>query len=200
MLRSIGVFAINMLCCFAVFSQDTSNISFTGFVTRSDNENVFLLWEVPDSSHFEYFIAEKSNNGVQWKTLDTILHNGTSYRYTDNSPSTGLNYYRIQATSNGKIFYSISRRAYVSRIDNTIPVYPNPVSRNLRFQMTALSKGRYQAVVYASNGVRVTGEVINHDGKDRYISITLPSLMSKGIYWLVLLTKNEFYKQNFLVQ
>ncbi|MCW3116615.1 MAG: type sorting protein [Chitinophagaceae bacterium] len=200
MLRFIGIIAISMLCCSDVFSQDTGTINFTGFVTRSDNENVYLLWEVPDSSNFEYFIAEKSNNGVRWETLDTILHNGDSYLYTDKSPSTGLNYYRIKATANGKIFYSISRRAYVTKIDNSIPIYPNPVNKNLSFQMTALSKGRYQAVVYASNGVKIAGQVINHDGKDNYVTIALPAMISKGVYQLVLLTKNEFYKQNFLVQ
>ena len=200
MLRSIGVFIVTVLCRFVAFSQDTSNVNFSGFVTRSDNENVYLLWDVPDSSDFEYFVVEKSNNGVQWKILDTVLHNGISYRYTDNTPAVGLNYYRIEATVNGKLFYSISRRAYVSNIDNSIPVYPNPVNKDLRFQMTALSKGHYQAVVYASNGVRIAGQSINHDGKDNYITIVLPPLISRGVYRLVLLTKNEFYKQNFLVQ
>jgi hypothetical protein len=200
MLRSIGIIAISLLCRTTVFSQVADAAKFSGFVTRSDNEKVYLLWDVPDSSNFEYFIAEKSNNGVQWVTLDTILHTGSSYRYTDPTPATGLNYYRIVATANGKIFYSISRRAYVSNIDNSIPVYPNPVIKDLHFQMTALTKGRYQAVVYASNGVRIAGQVINHDGVDSYVTIALPPIMSRGIYRLVLLTKNEFYKQNFLVQ
>jgi hypothetical protein len=200
MLKPIGIFVISMFCCSALFSQDTGTINFKGFVTRSDNQNVYLLWEIPDSSNFEYFIAEKSSNGVHWETLDTILRNGNSYMYTDKTPLTGLNYYRIKATAIGKIFYSISRRAYISNIDNSIPVYPNPVNKNLGFQMTALAKGRYQAVVYASNGVRIAGRIINHDGKDNYITITLPSIISKGVYRLVLLTKNEFYKQNFLVQ
>lgn len=200
MLKFIGVLAIGILWYSNSFCQDHGNINFTGFSTRSDNVNVYLLWEVPDSSNFEYFIAEKSNNGVQWKTLDTIIYNGSSYMYTDRLPLQGLNYYRIKATINGKMFYSISRRAYVSRIDNSIPIYPNPINKNVSFQMTALAKGRYQATVYASNGVKIAGEVINHDGKDNYVTIRLPSIISKGVYRLVLSTKNEFYKQNFLVQ
>ena len=200
MLRSIGVFAMSLFGCFTVFSQDSSNLNFAGFVTRSDNVNVYLLWELPENSNWEYFIAEKSKNGVQWNTLDTIAHNGTSYMYTDKTPSSGLNYYRIKAAGMGKFLYSISRRAYVSSIDNSIPVYPNPVNKILGFQMTALAKGRYQAVVYSSSGARITGQQINHDGKDNYVTISLPPIMSRGVYRLVLLTKNEFYKQNFLVQ
>ena len=160
MLRSIGVVAICLFCCCNGYSQDTSPASFSGFVTRSDNQNVYLFWNIPDSSKLEYFIAEKSNNGVLWTALDSIVYDGTYYLYIDRSPSVGLNYYRIRGEGNGRTAYSISRRAYVNQIDNPIPIYPNPVDKNLNFQMTALTKGRYQAVVYNSGGVRIAGQVI----------------------------------------
>jgi hypothetical protein len=176
------------------------NAQFTGFVTNSNNEYVYLQWQVTDSSDVQYFTVEKSRNGVQWQTLDTILKNGNSYAYIDSFPVTGLNYYRIQAAGSGKLVYSISRRAYVGVIDNFITVYPNPVNKNLRFEMSALTKGKYRASVYSLNGVWIAGELIDHDGKDNYVTITLPPVIGKGIYWLVLMTKNEFYKQNFLVQ
>ncbi|MEJ0103468.1 MAG: T9SS type A sorting domain-containing protein [Bacteroidota bacterium] len=176
------------------------NTQFTGFDTNSNNEYVYLRWQISDSSDVQYFTVEKSKNGVQWQTLDTIPRNGNSYVYIDSIPVIGVNYYRIQAAGSGKTVYSISRRAYVGVIDNLITVYPNPVNKNLRFEMSALTKGRYQAVVYSLNGVRVAGQVIDHDGKDNYVTIPLPSIISRGMYWLVLMTKNEFYKQNFLVQ
>jgi hypothetical protein len=176
------------------------NAQFTGFVTNNNDEFVYLQWQISDSSDVQYFTVEKSRNGVQWQTLDTILRNGNSYAFTDSFPSTGLNYYRVQAAGAGKIVYSISRRAYVGVIDNLITVYPNPVNKNLRFEMSALAKGRYQAGVYSLNGTRIAGQYIDHDGKDNYVTILLPPILSKGIYWIVLMTKNEFYKQNFLVQ
>jgi hypothetical protein len=176
------------------------NAQFTGFVTNSNNEYVYLQWQVTDSSDVQYFTVEKSRNGVQWQTLDTIVRNGNSYAYIDSFPATGLNYYRIQAAGSGKLVYSISRRAYVGVIDNFITVYPNPVNKNLRFEMSALTRGKYRASVYSLNGVWIAGQVIDHDGKDNYVTISLPPVLGKGIYWLVLMTKSEFYKQNFLVQ
>jgi len=176
------------------------NAQFTGFVTNSNNEYVYLQWQIRDSSDVQYFTVEKSKNGVQWQTLDTVPRNGNSYVYIDSIPVIGLNYYRIQAAGSGRTVYSISRRAYVGVIDNLITVYPNPVNKNLRFEMSALSKGRYQAAVYSLNGVKIAGLVIDHDGKDNYVTISLPSIVSRGMYWLVLMTKNEFYKQNFLIQ
>jgi type IX secretion system substrate protein len=200
MLKSLCTFVAGLLFCLPLFSQGAEDSKFSGFVTRSDNESVSLFWEIPDSSDIQHFIVEKSKNGLQWKSLDTILHMSSTYSYRDNEPSIGLNYYRILAENSGKTFYSIIRRAYVGKIENNITVYPNPVTRNLRFQMTALTKGRYHAVVYNSAGNMIAGEVIEHDGNNNTVNLALPQTTAKGIYRLVLLTKNEFYKQIFLVQ
>ena len=200
MMRCLCIVVIGLCYSSVVFGQHTEESQFNGFVTRSDNESVFLSWEIPDSSSIEYFIVEKSKNGLQWQGLDTVWHDDASYTYADKSPLIGLNYYRIFASGSGRIFYSIIRRAYVGRIDNTVTVYPNPVSKNLRFQMTALAKGRYNAAVYNSTGSLIAGRIIEHDGNNNAVTIALPPVINRGIYRLVLLTKTEFYKQIFLVQ
>lgn len=201
MLRCFGMFITGMLCYSAACCQDAT-IQFTGFLIRSDNEFVYLQWQVKDSiNEVNYFTVEKSGNGVQWKTLDTIFKSAnTFYNYTDSLPSTGVNYYRIKAAGSDKSVYSFSKRAYVGVIDNLVTVYPNPANKSLRFQMAALTKGRYQAAIFSVTGVKIAQKIIDHDGKDSYITIPLPPITGRGIYWLVLMTKNEFYKQNFLVQ
>jgi hypothetical protein len=201
MLRRFGFFIMGMLFYGAAYCQD-QRIQFTGFVTQSDNEYVYLQWQVKDSiDEVQYFTVQKSNNGVQWKTLDTIFKNANAfYIYTDSVPVTGVNYYRIQAAASDQSIYSFSRRIYVGVVDNLVTVYPNPVNRNVRFQMAALSKGRYQAAIFSVTGAKVAQKIIDHDGKDNYINIPLPPAAGHGIYWLVLMNKNEFYKQNFLVQ
>ena len=178
------------------------NASFAGFITSSDNEYVYLQWQVADSSDVQYFTVEKSSNGVQWKTLDTVLPSGNldRYFYIDSLPQTGLNFYRIKASAGNKTIYSLSRRNYVGVVDNLVTVYPNPVKQNLRFEMSALIQGKYRALVFSSAGVKIAEKFIDHDGKDKYVTIPLPPAVSHGIYWIVLMTKNEFYKQNFLIQ
>jgi hypothetical protein len=202
MLRSLGMFITGILCYCAAYCQNASDVQFTGFITQSDNEYVYLQWQVKDSlDEVHYFTVEKSNNGVQWKTLDTVYKNANAfYNFTDSLPIVGVNFYRIKAAGSDKSVYSFSRRAYVGIVDNLVTVYPNPVNKNLRFEMTALAKGRYHAVVFSVTGIKIAQKVIDHDGKDNYITIPLPPVASKGLYWLVLMTKNEFYKQNFLVQ
>ncbi len=201
MLRRFGMFITGMLCYCAAYCQD-ADMSFIGFVTQSNNEYVYLQWEVKDTvGEVLYFTVEKSHNGVQWKTLDTVYKNSNAYfYYTDSLPSTGVNYYRVKANATDKSVYSFSRRAYIGVIDNFVTVYPNPVNRTLRFQMAALTRGRYQASVFSVTGIKIAQKIIDHDGKDNYITVPLPPSASKGIYYLVLMNKNEFYKQNFLVQ
>jgi hypothetical protein len=118
----------------------------------------------------------------------------------DKSPFAGVNFYRVRANGAGKTSYSIVRRIYVGRVENVVTIYPNPVYRNLRFQMTAIVKGRYDIVVYNSDGVRVAARNIEHDGNDNYVTIPLPANLSKGVFWLVLYSKAEFYKRSFVIE
>jgi len=184
-----------------IFISSPLNIRFTGFTTKINNEKVFLEWNIEQViNDLQYFVLEKSHNGVSWSILDTIHISGTQYSYIDNSPFTGVNFYRIRATGPGKLNYSIIRRIYVGRVENIVTIYPNPVYRNLRFQMTAIIKSRYDVVVYNTDGTRIAAETIEHDGNDNYVTLPLPVNLSKGVYWLVLYSKNEFYKRSFLIE
>ena len=194
------MFVIGLCSSLFLYSQSAEDSKFSGFITRSDNENVFLTWEIPDSSDIQHFVVERSKNGLQWSALDTFLHSSTTYSYADRQPYMGLNYYRVQALGNGKTYSSIIRRAYVGKVENFVTIYPNPVNGNLNFQMTALAKGRYNAAVYNSSGYLITGRMIEHDGNNNAVSLSLPQTISSGIYSLVLKTKKQFYKQIFLVQ
>jgi hypothetical protein len=177
------------------------NVQFTGFSLKTNNEQVFIGWSIeqviPD---LQYFILEKSGNGVQWKVLDSISVNGTSYSYVDEFPFAGVNFYRIRANGSGKHNYSIERRIYVGQVENIITIYPNPVFRNLRFRMTAMVKGIYAIDVYNSDGSRIVAQKIEHDGNDNYITVPLPINLSKGLFWLVLYNRNEFFKRSFIIE
>ena len=176
------------------------DIEFTEFAALTDNNHVFINWQTTSSPDLQEFFLEKSENGVTWIILDTILANGVFYQYVDPNPRVGVTYYRIRAAGSGKTYYTVTKRVYVGRIDNSITIYPNPVYRNLRFNMTAIIKGRYDIVVFDSDGKRISARSILHDGNDNLITIPLPESIARGIYRLVIYGKYEFYKQNFFVE
>jgi hypothetical protein len=180
---------------------NTLNIHFTGFMTSTNQEKVFLSWSIEQVvNDLHYFIVEKSENGVAWTVMDTMQVAGVQYYYTDHFPSIGVNFYRVRAAGPSKNSYTIIRRIYVGRVENIVTIYPNPVFRNLRFQMTAIIKGRYDAVVYNSDGTRIAVRAIEHDGNDNYITMPLPSEINKGVYWLVIYGKYNFYKRSFIIE
>src|SRR5690242_20573324 len=127
MRRYLCMFVIGCCSGIALSAQSAEESKFSGFRVRSNNVSVFLSWEVPDSAGVEQFIVERSKNGLQWKTLDTVSHAAPAYSYSDDFPAIGLNYYRVQASGGGKNFSSIIRRAYVGKIENIVTIYPNPV-------------------------------------------------------------------------
>lgn len=177
------------------------NVQFTGFSVKTDNKQVFIGWSIEQVTlDLQYFLLEKSHNGVQWTVLDTTAVAGTDYSKIDDAPFAGVNFYRIRAIGSGKHNYSIDRRIYVGQVDNIITIYPNPVYRNLRFRMTAMVKGNYDVDVYNSDGTRVVAQRIVHDGNDNYVTIPLPEKLSKGLFWLVLYNKHEFFKRSFVIE
>jgi hypothetical protein len=66
--------------------------------------------------------------------------------------------------------------------------------------MTAILKGNYDVVVYNSDGSRISAQTISHDGNDNYVTLPLPTNLAKGVYWLVLYSKTEFYKRSFIIE
>src|SRR6185436_2275136 len=74
----------------SIFITTPLNVQFTGFSVKTDSKKVFVSWSieqvVPD---LQYFLLEKSHNGVKWQMLDTIHPSGLSYSYVDDFPFGG---------------------------------------------------------------------------------------------------------------
>lgn len=73
-------------------------ISFSG-VLEKDNQ-INLAWQTASEVNNDYFSIERSSNGIQFAGIGTVRGNGTSnrlnsYSFRDNSPRSGLNYYRL---------------------------------------------------------------------------------------------------------
>jgi hypothetical protein len=87
------------------------------------------------SAFFEgNYIVERSNDGIMFKPIAAIksVTNQLTYQFTDNSASSGINYYRIKMINNhGKYAYSIAKEIdnkCVAGLPTTgVGLYPNPV-------------------------------------------------------------------------
>jgi hypothetical protein len=68
-------------------------LSFDHFIEKN---NVILKWQVEEEENVSHYEIQKSGNGIDWVTIETIKNIGFSeYRVSDNSPIAGNNYYRL---------------------------------------------------------------------------------------------------------
>jgi hypothetical protein len=109
--------------------------SFT--VTKITN-TALLQWSTYSESNTARFIIERSTDGINYMAIGSVPASGNSntikqYRFTDEHPATGLNYYRVKQTDiDGKFSHSPIRKIIVD--DNfTITLKPNPVTQGVVF-------------------------------------------------------------------
>lgn len=100
-----------------------------------------LTWETSSESNSDYFLIERSVDGIQFESIGKRLAAGESdhliaYNFSDESPILGTNYYRLQQVDqNG--FTTISTVQMLTFMDmgNAMEVYPNPFSSSLVLQL-----------------------------------------------------------------
>jgi hypothetical protein len=103
---------------------------------------VILNWVTHAENLNAGFTIQRSTDGNKFTyagTVNSKYEKGTGtgemkYGFTDNAPSEGINFYRLQqADLNGKTYYSNIVSAFVNRQGN-ISIYPNPVKNILNIQ------------------------------------------------------------------
>jgi len=102
-------------------------ISFTG--NKQSGSNI-LTWSTSSEQNNDYFLIERSSNGTDFTVIGRVNGSGNSsiiqnYRFSDNSPTSGTNYYRLeQVDFNGNSNYS--NAIVITNTNANISVYPNP--------------------------------------------------------------------------
>jgi len=110
------------------------SVAMVSFTAEAQNDKTLLTWITASEQHNHGFYIERSADGNQWqpigfensKAVDGNSNTTLSYYFTDNSPMTGHNYYRLkQVDKDGKTNYSEVTKAYFAG-GATISIFPNP--------------------------------------------------------------------------
>jgi hypothetical protein len=178
-------------------------IRFRDFSLKTLEKNVNLKWEIEQTGDLQKFIIERSKNGVSYLPIAEITgnFNQNNYSFTDENPIPGNNHYRIRAVEIfGQNKLSDIRLSIFKRIDNSVFIYNNPVSTELVFSTASLPRGQWNAVVTNSSGQQITTKVFEKTDRILRINIPLKGGLSRGIYYLVLTNRYQFFKENFMIQ
>jgi|GEM_PF-4127723 len=186
-------------------SPTTLPISLVNFDGVCDEDGIELKWQTASEKDNQRFIVERSNDGINFKTIVEIpgsvsTNNIQHYFFYDQSPSQGLNYYRLkQQDFNGAltIFKVISVDASCLRQKELeLSLYPNPVNQNvfIDFNLDEDTDMSFEILNSMDQIVKNIYEKRYEKGFQN-ISVDISSL-SAGVYYLKTYSnmKTKFFK------
>lgn len=143
---------------------------------------VQLQWQSANAVNFSHFVLQRSTDGVSFQNLSRIeLNQQGVYHFTDEQPSGGWNYYRLQ-------LYDLDGNSRFSGIKSVkmgltgLLIFPNPVSHILHLYagISANTPGKF--VLEIVNG---RGQTVWKGERARSTNIDIPvDFLLKGQYFL----------------
>ena len=160
-------------------------VELTKFEARKDGSNALLTWRTASEINNSHFMIERSEDGERFETIGKVAGAGTSviersYVFQDESPSNGINYYRLaQYDFDGAVTRSDIRTVEFGYIggSGSISIYPNPVVDNVVIETTGVVE-TISVVVYDTAG-KVVIETETEPNKELNLSE-----LSVGVYIL----------------
>ena len=160
-------------------------LEFTGKIINEDN---VLNWKTTEEKNGLTFIVERKNGNNNFTPIGKVnaTGNGVSvqqYRYVDQSPPAGKNYYRLKMQD---IDFS-NRYSNTIVLNNTkktnFNIYPNPAIEKITVDFGIDKKHRYKITLLNTLSQAIKETVFTTDGSSK-LQITRAPGMGKGMYIL----------------
>ena len=208
---SSGSITVNGISSFSPFTfgtiDNTTNplpIELLSFDAQVEGNNVLVSWQTATEHDNDYFIVERSIDGVNAERIGTIKGAGNSnkvlnYDFVDQNPYSGTSYYRLtQVDYNGQsetfdwVAVSVKAKEIAS-----MDIYPNPLTGNALSIDMHNAMGKTQIVIYDLSGRELFNrfEQIDSDYKRIKISLDLP----KGVYNVQLISQQSIIIKRLII-
>ena len=179
----------------------TLPILLTNFNANLNNNNTVLLsWETSnEGNNISDFELQKSINGTSWNTIATVQGNNNldaenSYSFTDVTPASGQNYYRLLIQSpDGSSTYSPIRMVSLSTASG-ISVYPNPANNNVNVSLGSAGNQEL-AIRFINQQGQVLQSSLPGIGNSSIVSLNTGSY-ANGVYFLQVISSNKVIQTN----
>lgn len=158
------------------------------FDAVAKDKSVLLYWETASEKNNDYFIVEKSKDGIVWEWVEEVEGAGNSqtslsYATIDDRPFYGTSYYRLkQIDYDGTFTYSSIKAVSIEeRSNKALSVYPNPTTAQLTVEGEEAELASVQ--VFNTMGQEVTSSVVVQSRREQSLVLNLTNL-ANGIYFL----------------
>jgi hypothetical protein len=164
------------------FSSILLPVNLLEFDAVKANREVNLRWQTSGEINTARFEIERTGDGITWMKIGTVnAHGGsnvTGYNFTDRSPATGNNFYRLRQVDNdGKFSYSPVRLINFDALQN-ISVYPNPFGN-----IVTINTGNRPIGIVTV--VDITGKTVYHAKIDKTVETLNLAQLSAGTYTII---------------
>ena len=176
------------------------------FDANMDNSRIVLNWQTASEIDNEGFEVQKSSDGQSFEELGFVNSTRSTgiknYRYVDNNPVNGINYYRLkQMDFNGDFAYSDIVSVRNNNKVSPISLYPNPISINEPVNVFVDSENASSANVrvFSITGAVITNDIHNlNEGLNKLRIRT--SDLAEGIYIISVEMGAEVYNKRLVIQ
>jgi hypothetical protein len=146
-----------------------------------NQHTVNLNWMINGIDSSSMIYLERSENGIQFETINSQLSNGISAEGLFNDDrNDGNYYYRLRITVENKIYYSEILKVRVGNLNN-INIYPNVVAKGSTIMVEGLKNRLYNAAIVSSEGKVYTVSNLNGCSSAK---LSLPYNLTSGIYFI----------------
>lgn len=165
-------------------------VSFTAFGAKVQNRQVLLNWQTAAASNSGNIWVERSQDGVQWQTVNGILPvlitAQTTYKETDKYPLPGLSYYRLkELTNSGEIYYSrIVRINLTTEEGIRLKTYPNPFREQFNIELNWPANEIITIRLFNEKGQMIKSQMQAAQKGLQVIPVSQLNTAGKGTYFL----------------
>lgn len=212
-IRFSGVSAIgdNMRFTLGTFDLNGSPlpVELLSFEAIGHEKQVDIYWSTASELNADHFEIERSNDGDEWESIESIQAAGNStsqidYYTFDNDPYIGKSFYRlVQYDNNGdsKVYNPIP--VYISEGNEGagVSLFPNPASQgdiNLNFRDLA---GKEVLVVLRDiTGKEYFSKLIIVESNDQITAIDPQKHLAAGTYLVTASSENIIYSEKLVIK
>lgn len=177
-------------------------IELIDFTAILRNKSILLNWSTASEENFDYFLIERSADGVAYEPLAEVKGAGwsreiLSYSYTDPFPLNGKSYYRLKAVDLDATFeYSQAVMVQVEGND-VLRVSTNPIQNDqVNFQLGITPEERIFVNITDVSGV----EIFSGSFDAGFLKYSIEKSLDRGMYLLKVSTGEKAYTARFMKQ
>ena len=179
-------------------------ISFNAWPRLENNNHIVVInWATASETNSNFFVLERSVDGIDFKEIQTISGAGTTtdisnYFTVDDQPFNGVSYYRLKQTDfDGRTEHFDMVAVNIVSAVSEVNIFPNPVNEELTLSFNTNKNSKEMSIVFYS----VAGQKV----KERKVQVRKGANTIRfdtdhlpiGMYFVVIGNNADFEKAKF---